>query len=84
MMETSRRKLLCLKCLATGKYLYDEPKANFWMTEKMFRSLTAGFTYRSSGTAQAPQIFCNRCRVEVVLLPTEQTSPDADRPPKAE
>ena len=71
MTQTSSRKSLCLKCLASGEYLYDEPKTNFWMTEKMFRSLTAGFTYRSSGNAQAPQIFCNKCRVEVVLVPAE-------------
>ena len=71
MTQTSSRKILCLKCSASGEYLYDEPKTNLWMTEKMFRSLTPGFTFRSSGNAQAPHIFCNRCRVEVVILPAK-------------
>jgi hypothetical protein len=58
-------KLVCPVCLSPGEFVYDRQDDPYQRGQVLFKSLTRGFTYRSSGNIESVVIMCQRCHVKV-------------------
>ena len=60
-------KLVCPVCRATGELVCDWQGDPYAPRQIVFKSLTRGFTYKSSGTIDSMLVICLSCNVKVDL-----------------
>jgi hypothetical protein len=75
--ETLKRPLICPNCGREGMFVYEQ-ETGAYTPGMVFKSLTAGFSFKDTGFANTSTITCSKCE-EIVFGPNRGWPSAADK-----